>query len=130
MNPYTESRFCSFVDLLALIVGTIGKKCTCNTLSDISVLIILKNTVFFIIHINLNSFHQPSELFFDVPCLFERSLLDKILCAPLITIVILFPLVVHIEESQVVTTRSEKCLFCIIGMHFFVFRPEKYTISN
>ena len=81
-----------------MISGTIGKESTCNAFPNIGILVILKNTQFFIVDIDFNSLHQTNQLIFYVSSSSKRTNLHKILSAPLIAVLKLFPGIVNIQQ--------------------------------
>jgi hypothetical protein len=56
--------------------------------------------------------------------------LDEVLCAPLIALVVLFPLIVDVKQGQMITAWPEKGLPRIIGVDLFLFRTIKYRITH
>ncbi|KOX69315.1 hypothetical protein WN51_04352 [Melipona quadrifasciata] len=59
---------------------------------------------------HLDSLHQSNQLFSNVPSSFHRPMLNEILVAPMSTKITLPPLIVYIQQSQMITTSSSLIL--------------------
>ena len=129
MDFHGEIKFYGFVTGVFVFPGAVCEESCDDAFPDIRVLIVSINAEFFVIDINLYSLHDIRQLLFDIPGTSQGTNLDEILIAPLRRLIVLLPLVEHIEQSEVIATHSEESSFSIVSMHQFVFRTEKNTVS-
>lgn len=75
--------------------------------------------------LNLYSFHEPLELLPDITCSLHGAMLNKILITPLRRVPSLRPLVVHVQQRQVITSSTEKIHARVVRVYDFILRTVK-----
>lgn len=126
---HTMSVFECSIEPISAVSCCIIEKPFYNTLTYVCVVLILIDRKLRIFIVYLNSFTNFNQLFLNVSCSSHWSDLYEIFIAKLGGIIRLHPLIVNIQQGQVVTTWSEKVPFGVICMQSFFFWPVKYGIS-
>ena len=80
--------------------------------------------------VDLDALAELNQLFFYVLCSSHGSDLDEVLHAPLGGVVGLLPLLVDIEQSDVIATRLHEVLVSVVSVYDLLFRPVKYRIAD
>lgn len=116
---------CFFLNLSCII-----KETRCYCFSNIRKIIVINNRNGFIRVINLNSFTKFNQLIFDVPCSLHWSNLHEVLHAPRTWKFTFLPLLEDIQQSDMVTSRSEKVLSSIVSMHYFFLWSKEDCVAG
>lgn len=130
MDLHSLGVFGGLVGTTFLKASTMVEETGGYALSYVGVLVVGVHRQLLLFRVDLYSLHQSLQLFFDVSGSTKRSNLDVVVGTPLAAVLALLPLVVDVEEGQVVTPRLEEGLSSCVSMHQLILRTVEYSVSD
>lgn len=96
MYPHIQMELGCFV-VFFVFSGTVHEKSRNDAFANVCILVVFVYAQLLIVYVYLDSLHKSGELLLYITSPTQRTNLDKVLCTPLIALVVLFPLIVDVE---------------------------------